>query len=553
MDFKKTYCIFRDKGDRMYKVLIAEDEMLVRVGLKNAINWEKFGMMVYADVADGRSAWEIILRETPDLLITDIRMPVMDGMELIGKIRENGLKTKIIILTCMEEFDLAQKAINFGVSNYILKLTMTFQDIEAIIIKVADELEERIHFHSDLSLEKADINILKQNCLRDFILDGNFGEAEFIADIRKLRICLRPEKLVVCAMVIDHFDKYKLLLQSRDAQLAGLSLLDVINGILGDCGRGEMFIATESKYVFIFSFYDKTDESEIHEELKNILARLRNITKDYFNLSLTLGISKIHSGYGNLNRLYTEADSAAEMKFFAEPGKNLWFDTNQEAAYVENAKKLIKDLVNELGYSEIPRDSSIRKRCAYMDYAVQNGFAAKGRYLQILMDIISHMVSALPEALLPKILFPALESIRGCESLQEAIDLVHSFDWQIRELKDKGRMLSGEVSEAIKFISQNFDQDITLQHISEVVGLSSNYLCSLFRKELGIGINEYLIQVRIDKAKKLLLETNLKSYQIADKTGFTDTAYFSRLFKKVTGVNPNEFRKKLLIPEQGAL
>lgn len=115
----------------MYKVMIVEDEMLVRVGLRSSVDWSKYGMEVAADLPDGQAAWDYYLKEKPDIVITDIRMPRMDGMELIGKIREADKETRIVVLSCLEEFDLARRAMSLGVSHYILKLTMTEAEIGA--------------------------------------------------------------------------------------------------------------------------------------------------------------------------------------------------------------------------------------------------------------------------------------------------------------------------------------------------------------------------------------------------------------------------------------
>lgn len=530
----------------MYKVLIAEDEMLVRMGLKNSVNWNAFDMTVIADVSDGKSAWEAYLRESPDLLILDIRMPVMDGMELIEKVRENDKKTKIIILTCMEEFDLAQKALNFGVLYYILKLTMTFQEIEDILRKVADELNGN-HIHSNLPFERTDINILKQNCFRDFIINRNIDIDEFESDIRKLSIRLKSEKLNICLIEIDYYEKFKASIQNREGQRACISFVDILYEILNNCGRGEVFYITENRYALVFSFYEKNCEEEIYYILNNIIERIKKTVNDYFNLSVTFGISKIYNGYSNLQQLYIEAENAVNLKFIAEPGKIFLYDKKQESIYQQNAKKIIMELLKELEDIEIANDRNMRKSGVYLGYVIKQGFATKDQYIQILIDFMDHIALELPESVISKTIISATEKLRFCESLQEAIELIQSYAWQISEFRDKGQMLSREIAEVIRFISENYDQDISLHHIAEVVGLSSNYLCSLFKKEIGTGIIDYIIQVRIKKAKTLLTGTNFKSYQIAEMTGFTDSAYFSRLFKKVTGVNPNDFRKKFLI------
>lgn len=119
----------------MYRVLIAEDEVFVRLGIKMSVEWEKMGMQVIADAANGQQAWDIYEKEHPDIILTDIKMPVMDGMALIRRIRERDKETRIVILSCLEEFQLVREAISMGVSDYILKLTMTPEDMEKILQK----------------------------------------------------------------------------------------------------------------------------------------------------------------------------------------------------------------------------------------------------------------------------------------------------------------------------------------------------------------------------------------------------------------------------------
>ena len=125
----------------MYKVLIVEDEIFVRLGIKMSVEWEKLGMEVAGDAENGKQALEIYEKEHPDIILTDLKMPVLDGMGLIRRIREKDHTTRIVILSCLEEFHLVQQAISMDVSDYILKLTMTQEDMERILHKVKGELD----------------------------------------------------------------------------------------------------------------------------------------------------------------------------------------------------------------------------------------------------------------------------------------------------------------------------------------------------------------------------------------------------------------------------
>lgn len=125
----------------MYRVLIVEDELFVRLGIKMSVEWEALDMEVIADVSNGEQAWEVYVREEPDIILTDLKMPIMDGMELIRRVREKSDRTRIIILSCLEEFALVRESISMDVTDYILKLTMTREDMEKVLDKARTELE----------------------------------------------------------------------------------------------------------------------------------------------------------------------------------------------------------------------------------------------------------------------------------------------------------------------------------------------------------------------------------------------------------------------------
>lgn len=141
----------------MYKVMIVEDEMLVRMGLMNTVNWEQYGMQVVAAEANGKDAWDSYLRHKPEVVLTDIRMPLMDGMQLISQIRAKDGRCRIVILSCLDDFNLAKSALTLGVSGYILKLSMTEQEMDEILLKIRRELDG-IRFDLDPTTGQTEYN-----------------------------------------------------------------------------------------------------------------------------------------------------------------------------------------------------------------------------------------------------------------------------------------------------------------------------------------------------------------------------------------------------------
>src|SRR5690606_30086065 len=169
----------------MYKVIIVEDEMLVRMGLKNSVDWAKYHMSIEADLANGQAAWDYCMREGfPDLIITDIRMPVMDGMELIQQVRKHNKSTRIVVLSCLEEFELVRQAMALGVSNYILKLTMTEDEIATVLEAMRAELDAQGSSSTPAEQRKANqinMELIKEKYTKDFLFYGIYSAEEFEA------------------------------------------------------------------------------------------------------------------------------------------------------------------------------------------------------------------------------------------------------------------------------------------------------------------------------------------------------------------------------------
>lgn len=530
----------------MYHVLIVEDEMLVRMGIKNSIDWPKFGMEVIADVSEGKAAWEIYERESPDLVITDIKMPVMDGMELITKIRDKDNYTKILILSCLEEFELARKAATLGVSGYILKLSMSFDEIEELLGKIKRELDKMDSEKKLKSAPTVDRGLLKEELFKNYIFYRLYSPESFEKQLEELRCRLKPSKLILCVMDLDEYERLQDTFRDEKGQLIKFSLLNVINEVLDSYERGEVFQDDNRRYVIIFTFFDKVSELKIREELNKILEHLIRVFRSFFNLPLSFGVSSIKAGYDRLNELYEEGNKALKLKFFAGQGSILYWDAKISPEQFEKSLAGLKALPMKLFDSGLLED----KHCAEMSKKINEVLAqcniAKEQIIDCLCGLIhlSASFKNLPEATGASAMASYLMKIVGTETLESALDIVTSYFLHLNNAKNKMITLSREIAEAVKLIQQNYDKEISVQQIAEKVGLSPNYLSSLFKKELNLNFIDYLNYIRVENAKRLLRETGMKSYEIAEKVGFSHDSYFSKTFKKMTGINPNEYKRQ---------
>ncbi len=528
----------------MFRVLIVEDEMLVRLGLKNSIDWAKFDMTVIADAADGQAAEQIYLKEKPDLIITDIKMPVMDGMELIARIRAQDKDTKIIILSCLDEFELARKAMSLGVSEYILKLSMSEEEIEAILRRVQGELAARgvkvLAGQSQLGAYDT-----KEKHIKEFIYYGNRDEKAFAAYVNKAGLRLHPGGLIVCIMHVDHFGALQAAFSDPQGQRIKSALLAILEDIMSRYGRGEAIYDSGPCYMLIFSFPDSMGENESHKELMNILSNIKSVVSTHLNACVSFGISGFANGYGSLNGMYTKAREALSQKFFS--GSGMFFAAGPSCSPGQTAGK-IASLKRHPKLLSLLGEEAAAEFNAKADAFIDAGLGDGSRILAFFSHIAQWLTTLLrlKENKPLELFLWADEKIRECETLDEAIEAFQGFLSVALDETVRSRGLSKEVSEALQYVQNNYSRNVSLTQAAGHVGLSPNYLGNLFKKELKVGFNEYLSDLRIEKAKELLLNTYLKSYEISERVGFSESTYFCRVFKKATGYSPNEFRSRLM-------
>lgn len=518
----------------MYKVLIAEDEMLVRHGLKFSIEWEKYNMNVIGDAPNGREALELYEKYKPDLVITDIKMPIMDGMKLISEIRKKDNKTRIVILSCLEEFDLVREAMSMGVSDYILKLTMTEEEIDTVLTKILKELNEQKKHSEKENLDIVHTEAIKDKLFRDYVFYNLYSEQEFQKRVQSLGLKIGTGDMILAVMEIDHYENLKALIEDQKGYLTKFALMNVISEIMDKHSKGEVFHDDGARYILVFNDLD----------VITTLKEIKNAFSVYFNTSVSFGLSSANSGLNSLKTMYNEAIQALDAKFYLGTGiftkddqrdlqslareqlKSLHECYSLFGILDENFENEYKDKVNTL-IQNLPKDKERLKDSLY----------------QFLHWISRRMNVSLSDPDFYGVVFSFGESLKYAETLSEAIEGIKNFIIALRNLWKSKNKMSDEIVYALEYMNNNYMNDISLQDVAAHVNLSPSYFSSLFKKELGMNFIESLNEIRIEKAKILLRDTNLKIYELAEKVGFKESTYFSTLFKKTTGLTPYKFRQ----------
>ncbi len=536
----------------MYKVMIVEDEMLVRIGLKNSVDWSRFGMQVVADLPDGQSALEVYQRDKPDVVITDIRMPRMDGMELISRIREQDRQTRIVVLSCLEEFELARRAMSLGVSGYILKLTMTEEEIATTLNSVCDELngqhQERpgIDTIDTASVPSTGLELMKEKVLKDFLLYGIYSAAEFEQFVRQSGMRITPARLAVCVIELDQYARLREKFRDEHGHLIKMTILNMLDEITNSFERGEGFYIDRTHYLLVLSFEDMHSEQQIRQQLRVITRQVQEAVYGCFGSTVSVGISKIDNAYKSLSSLYQEAQHVLRNKLVTGGGLLHEPDEQLDPSSLEYRLEQLRD------YSPVKVLLSPLKQERYSDYIrlLTERLHEEPKAVQpLLFQLVQWISTSLYEQHQNEklLLLDITNELEQCDTLPDMLDLVSEYFTHIAEYAHSLLHMSHEIARAIQYIKQNYAQNISLQQVAEHVSLSFGYLSNLFKKELQITFVDYLNRYRIERAKELLIGTSMKSYDIAVQVGFSpEYTYFSKVFKKVTGLNPNEYRRQSL-------
>ncbi|WP_342556032.1 response regulator [Paenibacillus sp. FSL R7-0652] len=537
----------------MYKVMIVEDEMLVRIGLKNSVEWSRFGLEVTADFPDGLAAWDYYEREKPDVVITDISMPRMDGMELISNIRRQDKHTRVVVLSCLEEFELARKALKLDVSSYILKLTMTEEEIEQVLTGVREELDQQQSHVNIVQRTTAsaspDIELVKEKMFKDFMFYQIFSTDEFSRFVTELGLRLSPVRLVVCVMEVDHYFSLKERFRDEHGHLVKMSMLNILSEIMSGYKRGEAVQINDRHYAIVLHFADMLSEQAIVQEIRQLLEHIQDTIRHYFNCTVSFGISSVNGGYDSLPRQYAEAQRALQRKFIVGPGQQ-----HQGTGRADRTGVLarVERIRNHNDIRELLPQLKQREYDEFLD-EIECGMCEDRKTLEITVyQFVQWINTNVYDHNNEKTLLLSMtEKLENCDTMPDMLDQVLTYMNTLVDLVRKRLQMSDEITRAIEYIKRHYTENISLQMVADYVGLSPGYLSNLFRKELQITYIDYVNRYRIERAKELLAQNQLRSSDVPALVGFSpEYTYFSKVFKKITGLNPNEYRRQTTLKDK---
>ena len=521
-------------------MVVADDEILSLQLMEKIIDWESNNIEIAGLALNGKDALDMIENEYPEILITDIRMPQMDGLDLIKHLRSENSNIKIIIISAYSEFEYAQRALSYGVSGYLVKPIDEIKLKSLIDIITAEINNEKLQKQNNYRGKEA-----AQGRLLKMLLHQRKDKSRLLEALNKLDTNISLKNFQLLNITIDNLT-YDEFIRFEEMHLnETLDIIDFIRNNLGKMAADLLIFENNPGEWLIILDIAKESFSAL-ELAKNISDTLNNV----LGINCFIGISEIFSGLSELNNAYMNTLDIIKYRFYFgnlnildRTDININFNT-KEIKKIEKEKLLMENIITgnkdaviefvESALTEIDSSPEIDPEKIYA-FCFEIIILIKQRVLQEAKEIsiLQELNKISPESLkhyktlheLKKYLLGAISAAMGVSSANE---------------KENNRL----IQKAKDYINQCYDTNITLETICNSIAVSKNYFCYLFKRVMGVGIWDYLTHIRVEKAKELLIQSNLKSYEISYKVGYDNPSYFTKTFKKQTGLTPQEFRDR---------
>lgn len=529
----------------MYKLMIVDDELMARDVLKTVIEENFNQIAVVCEAVNGKQAIEYNRQHKPDIILMDIRIPGINGIEASRKILEEDPDTVILIITAYDEFSYIQQALDLGIKGYILKPIKDEEVAEKInkCLKCISESRMNSDFNKKFEKTVSIIKPLIQKEIVSSIITGYFDGDEvksyagFLHENIEAGFFMLISYDTSCA---DHFN---------DAIRDKINR-DKINEIclkFIPLTRKCLFGETIGNIQVVFFPADKEeDEKVLENEAKVIALNIKNRIMVMASLNVSIGIGRLYSGFENLKCSYNEAYTALRkaaakneiIQFQAKEHENT-FNTFQFPIRYEN------ELMEYLNIGDINKSKELAD--TILKYLLGSSLN-----LELIREYVSQLISIINRTILQMgtgtAIANSLGNVSGLYKINNIDEMkiwyknnIYSLIESIAGLKQKSgdKQIAGMVKE---YINKHYYKNITLDNIAEEIGFGASYISRLFKEEFGVNFIDYITDRKIGRAREMLTSGEKNIKKISEAIGYSDVNYFCRVFKKVTGLTTSQYR-----------
>ena len=533
----------------MLKVFLVEDESVIREGFRDKIPWEQYGFQLVGEAGDGEMALPMIRKLKPDLLITDIKMPFMDGLSLSEIVKEEFPKIKIIIISGYDDFEYARQAIKAGVDQYLLK-PITRTTLRGVLLEMKEKIEQGMEQKDYQAQYQDEVQEFEQFSLRRFfekILEGKLSVKEIYEEAAAQSLQLTAS----CYNLLLFSIYEKAEVSSRESRERLIRKQEEVFHYFLRHPQYILFRFNVSCYGVLI----KSEQSQMEELTENSLAHLKKVCapeEDHLEWYVAVGTEV--ERLSMLPQCYKDANHYFAYRFI-KPGLHVLSETTLSDCLAGQGEKNIGTVDFMQMDPEIIRDFLSRGEDkeihdfveSYL-YNIQNALKSRMFRSYVILNIRFAVVAFLESI--------GADQAEYLEEIEHAVQMIRSEDSEIFEyfagmletamgIRDRINSCQGGkmLKKALDYIDDHYDCDaLSLNLVAENIGMSASYLSAIFSQNMQKTFVEYVTEKRIEKAKKLLKQTDKNSGEIAKAVGYKDSHYFSFVFKKLQGCSPREYR-----------
>ena len=535
----------------LYSIILVDDEEEVRKSIIKQIDWESAGFQVVGDAENGEDALEKIEVLEPDVVLTDIRMPYMDGLTLAEKIRQRYPSTKVVIFSGYDDFEYAQKAIKLNVTEYILK-PVNVEELTSILKRIKSNLDEEIEEKRNVSRLRENyrksLPIIREQFFNDMV-HRRLADDLIESKLREYDIPITgARKWIIAAIDVEKSDdrSKKTLSLHEEEELIPISVMQIVREKLKSYCRFSLFQSTAEAGMVVIA---ALDDDNTTTGLIDVLGDICKETKRILEVPVTIGIGHSVTGLSKIAGSYQSAVEALGYKAVVGSGITIYINDMEPvgSGKLEFDNSDESDFISAVKFGPDEKIEAVMVRISGKLESARVHYRQQQVYVFGVLNTVIQMIQQY-DLNLEEILGGELEYLSVIDKLQKREEFG---DWLLKTAHKMNQAINQErdittrqvIQQAKQYIMDNYQNpDLSVEMICRHLHMSPAYFSTMFKKETGQAYIAYLTEIRLNKAVELLNKTDDKTYVIASKVGYQEQNYFSYVFKKKFGVSPTKFR-----------
>ena len=535
----------------LYSIILVDDEEEVRKSIIKQIDWESAGFQVVGDAENGEDALEKIEVLEPDVVLTDIRMPYMDGLTLAEKIRQRYPSTKVVIFSGYDDFEYAQKAIKLNVTEYILK-PVNVEELTSILKRIKSNLDEEIEEKRNVSRLRENyrksLPIIREQFFNDMV-HRRLADDLIESKLREYDIPITgARKWIIAAIDVEKSDdrSKKTLSLHEEEELIPISVMQIVREKLKSYCRFSLFQSTAEAGMVVIA---ALDDDNTTTGLIDVLGDICKETKRILEVPVTIGIGHSVTGLSKIAGSYQSAAEALGYKAVVGSGITIYINDMEPvgSGKLEFDNSDESDFISAVKFGPDEKIEAVMVRISGKLESARVHYRQQQVYVFGVLNTVIQMIQQY-DLNLEEILGGELEYLSVIDKLQKREEFG---EWLLKTARKMNQAINQErdmttrqvIQQAKQYIMDNYQNpDLSVEMICRHLHMSPAYFSTMFKKETGQAYIAYLTEIRLNKAVELLNKTDDKTYVIASKVGYQEQNYFSYVFKKKFGVSPTKFR-----------